>query len=52
MEPWTDGVPLMLKAEVLFIPKLRRMQPWTNGVPLMFNAEVLQTLNSPAGALD
>ena len=47
MEPWTDGVPLICKSELLrtlkFEDRTAGMEPWTDGAPLVFTSELLQS---------
>ena len=41
MEPWTDGVPLICKSELLrtlkFEDRTAGMEPWTDGAPLVLH---------------
>ena len=56
MEPWTDGVPLICKSELLrtlkFEDRTAGMEPWTDGAPLVFTSELLKASYCGDGALD
>ena len=45
-EPWTDGVHLICKSELLWTLKFEDrtagMEPWTDGAPLVFTSELLK----------
>ena len=56
MEPWTGGVPLICKSELLrtlkFEDRTAEMEPWTDGAPLIYESELIQTSNSEDEAFD